>query len=49
MILLFVLEVERQVSGNDGDVHEVDDEVMLTAVQVLVDVQRLKQKPRKLL
>lgn len=33
------LEVECQVGGDDGDVHEVDDDVVLAAVQILVDVQ----------
>lgn len=35
------LEVERQVRGDDGDVHEVDHVLVLPPVQVLVDVQRL--------
>lgn len=35
------LEVECQVRGDDGDVHEVDDMLMLPPVQVLVDVQVL--------
>lgn len=36
------LEVKRQVRGNDGDVHEVDDVLVLPPVQVLVDVQVLQ-------
>lgn len=36
-----LLEVEGQVSGNDGDVHEVNHMLMLPPVQVLVDVQAL--------
>ena len=36
------LEVERQVCGDDGDVHEVDHVLMLPPVQVLIDVQGLQ-------
>lgn len=36
-----LLEVEGQVGGNDGNVHEVDYVFMLPPVQVLVDVQAL--------
>lgn len=46
MYLLYWLEVESQVSGDNGDVHEVDDEVMLTTVQILVNVQPLKHKTK---
>lgn len=42
--VLYWLEVESQVSGDDDDVHEVDDKVMLTSVQILVNVQILKHK-----
>lgn len=35
------LEVERQVGGDDGYVHEVDHVLVLPPVQVLVDVQGL--------
>ena len=37
----FLLEVEGQVGGNDGNVHEVDHMFMLPPVQVLIDVQAL--------
>lgn len=36
------LEVERQVRGDDGNVHEVDHVLVLPPVQVLVDVQALR-------
>lgn len=42
MLLLYSLEVQSQVSGDDGDVHEVDDVVVLTAVQILINVQSLE-------
>lgn len=41
------LEIKCQVSGNDGDVHEVDYMVHLPPVKVLVDVQRLVETERE--
>ncbi|KAK7796616.1 hypothetical protein U0070_013394, partial [Myodes glareolus] len=38
-------EVEGQVSGDDGNVHEVDHMLVLPPVQVLVDVQALWGPP----
>ena len=35
------LEVEGKVRGNDGDVHQMNDERMLFLAEVLVDIQVL--------
>ena len=37
-----LLEVQSQVRGDDGDVHEVDHMLMLSPVEVLVDIQLLR-------
>ena len=37
------LEVQGQVRGDDGDVHQVDHVLVLPPVQVLVDVQGLRR------
>lgn len=45
--LLGWLEVESQVCGDDSDVHQVNDDVVLAAVQILVNVQCLNMQGGK--